>query len=904
MEDTFLSTNFCYSDDVVKHDALIAVGLFALLIFGWAIYLSTRLNTATLPQSKAQQAQVLSVDNLSTYSLMAESDASSSFFLSTRSPSQSLYDARISRESDALAFVQSGPLYSPSGFGQSTGGVQSLIPDSANQLSLIGSDSGQHYYFQQTGCNGIPVLSSILAMHTNNSNKIYAISGNLQKDSVSTCTPLINSNQAIDNARRSASQEFGESQLTDEEQGLYIVDMHLLGFEDSGKYLAYGVRVCDSYLRCSVYFIDSQTGKDVYSYKLYQSEINRRVSKNNIVRNEGDSEESDNDVNKLYDLLGETYEFFSSDFGRDGIDGSGGPIRASITSCREAGGAAVWTGSNIRVCPSFLVNDVVAHEFAHGVTQYSIGGTLSGNEQGALNEALSDVYSYGVDEDWTMGEDSRAGVIRNLENPPAVRDRIGPQADRMFSANYYCGSADNGGVHHNSGVLSKAFSLMVQGGDFNGCSVSGIGREKAHEIIYKAETVYLRGNSRANFGDMYRAVMSACSDIYSSEDSAECQAVKSAMQATEMDQQDSRSTKSPVCRSVSARTPECAGEGQTTPTPGGSSPSPTSGQETPSPSPEMSPTPTPAGYSYELELDPLDGFEKLFFSGKVNIEYDGQLYTLSSEIKLKEYSDLIPFNQRNYESGVWGRLIGPDVIDTGEFSLIDKDNYVFSNNFSIAKDLSEYPTYVVYAEFSGEGGDYPIFASFAENEDNSPESVVLDLSLRFQGISRKPQGAANMLVKVGLASESQETKFTTVLVKSDENGVWRGKAVFDKSILADNPAVDKYKLFIKGPRHSQKRICTSSPQESEPGSYTCSGFNVKLEKGINKLDLTGITLLAGDTWPQDGVINSVDMALIRNNLNSAHPEVLTRADLNMDGIINAVDDSLIISALSIRVDEE
>ena len=51
------------------------------------------------------------------------------------------------------------------------------------------------------------------------------------------------------------------------------------------------------------------------------------------------------------------------------------------------------------------------------------------------------------------------GAIRNMKNPPAFGD-----PDRIGSPNYYCGLQDNGGVHINSGVPNKNFTLLVDGG--------------------------------------------------------------------------------------------------------------------------------------------------------------------------------------------------------------------------------------------------------------------------------------------------------------------------------------------------------------------------------------------------------------------------------------------------------
>ena len=51
--------------------------------------------------------------------------------------------------------------------------------------------------------------------------------------------------------------------------------------------------------------------------------------------------------------------------------------------------------------------------------------------------------------------------------------------------------ADSGGVHINSGIPNHAYALMVDGGSYNGRTVTGIGLAKAAKIRYRALTTYL-----------------------------------------------------------------------------------------------------------------------------------------------------------------------------------------------------------------------------------------------------------------------------------------------------------------------------------------------------------------------------------------------------------------------------
>jgi len=118
------------------------------------------------------------------------------------------------------------------------------------------------------------------------------------------------------------------------------------------------------------------------------------------------------------------------------------------------------------------------------------------------------------------------------------------------------------------------------------------------------------------------------------------------------------------------------------------------------------------------------------------------------------------------------------------------------------------------------------------------------------------------------------------------------------------PPGSGYHILIKGPKHIQKKICEEKPQETYPGSYHCLEGKITLKEGVNNFDFSGIYLLVGDLPDQDGIVNSYDVSLIRNNLNKADADSLRVADLNLDGIVNSQDYSLIIAALSIRTDEE
>lgn len=184
-------------------------------------------------------------------------------------------------------------------------------------------------------------------------------------------------------------------------------------------------------------------------------------------------------------------------------------------------------------------------------------------------------------------------------------------------------------------------------------------------------------------------------------------------------------------------------------------------------------------------------------------------------------------------------------------------------------------------------------------------SVGFSFKLRFQGIQRKPDDKYNkMSVKLTLVdAQNTATKITTNAdFTADSSGIWTGTANFAGASLTKT-----YKILVKGPKHIQKKICNITPTESTPGAYHCeAGNTIALTSANMTLDFSGILLFVGDLPPQDGVVDSYDLSLIRNCIkdNPTSNDCVNKADVNLDGRVDAQDYALAIAALSVRYDEE
>ncbi|HEY5984310.1 MAG TPA: M4 family metallopeptidase, partial [Anaerolineales bacterium] len=258
-----------------------------------------------------------------------------------------------------------------------------------------------------------------------------------------------------------------------------------------------------------------------------------------------------------------THDFYLAKHGRDSLDNAGLTIISSVNYGHNYKNA-FWNGAQMVYGDNMAADDVVGHELTHGVTQYE-SNLFYWYQSGAINESLSDVWGelydqqngYGSDAPanrWQLAEDSALGVIRSMSDPPAYGD-----PDTMTSANYYVGTADGGGVHTNSGLNNKAAYLMVDGGTFNGRTITALGADKTLAVYYEAQTHLL--TSGADYLDLYNDLYQACLNLVGGVAgiaASDCQEVRDATDAVEMNLQPAAdfNTDAPFCPSgdISATT--------------------------------------------------------------------------------------------------------------------------------------------------------------------------------------------------------------------------------------------------------------------------------------------------------------------------------------------------------------
>jgi Zn-dependent metalloprotease len=248
-----------------------------------------------------------------------------------------------------------------------------------------------------------------------------------------------------------------------------------------------------------------------------------------------------------------TWDYYKLVHGRNGIANDGKGALSRVHYGRSYANA-FWSDSCF--CMTFgdgdgrsifpLVDlDVAGHEMSHGVTSRTANLTYSG-ESGGLNEANSDIFGTMVEfyannsgdvPDYLIGEKL---YMSNPGGTKALRYMYKPSLDGA-SPDCYISTIGSKDVHYSSGVANHFFYLLAEGTaaktfsngsttspTCNGSTLTGIGRDAAQKIWYRALTVYM--TSSTNYHGARVATISAANDLFGA-GSANASAVAAAWNA-------------------------------------------------------------------------------------------------------------------------------------------------------------------------------------------------------------------------------------------------------------------------------------------------------------------------------------------------------------------------------------
>ncbi|GAA4349337.1 hypothetical protein GCM10023145_10830 [Angustibacter luteus] len=243
-----------------------------------------------------------------------------------------------------------------------------------------------------------------------------------------------------------------------------------------------------------------------------------------------------------------TWDFYKNVMGRNGIFNNGTGVRSRV----HYGNAyvnAFWDGSQMTYgdgsgnARPLVEIDVAAHEMSHGVTENTAGLAYTG-DAGGLNEATSDIFGTSVEfyennasdvGDYLIGEK----ININGNNTP-LRYQDKPSRDGT-SPDCWSTNTKNLDPHYSSGVGNHWFYLASEGSGaktINGVSynsptcnsstVTGIGRDAASKIWYRALSTYMV--SSETYPQARNSTIKAAIDLYGAS-SSQCAGVAAAWSA-------------------------------------------------------------------------------------------------------------------------------------------------------------------------------------------------------------------------------------------------------------------------------------------------------------------------------------------------------------------------------------
>ncbi|MFD9484524.1 M4 family metallopeptidase [Streptomyces sp. NPDC059991] len=256
-----------------------------------------------------------------------------------------------------------------------------------------------------------------------------------------------------------------------------------------------------------------------------------------------------------------TLDFYKKALGRNGIKNDGAGARAMVHFGTNVGNAFWYSdcgcmlygdGDGQTFTKPLVVLDVTGHELSHGVVDATANlqptrvdeNDNQFGEAGSLNESLADIFGSAVEfqtnnpnnePNYLMGE--KLGLaqtfLRRLDKPSL--DTLEGTVDYWSAASY------DTEVHAGSGVSSHAYYLLAEGSGkktigtvdydsptYDGSTVTGIGRDKATQIFYRALSRYMV--STTDFHDARTATLKAATDLYGA-NSAEYKTVDKAWAA-------------------------------------------------------------------------------------------------------------------------------------------------------------------------------------------------------------------------------------------------------------------------------------------------------------------------------------------------------------------------------------
>lgn len=278
-------------------------------------------------------------------------------------------------------------------------------------------DSRSYVRYRQTYA-GLEVFGAEVIVQVNAVGGIAAVMSDIMRDTEALDTGKISLNPSIDpfTAQEKAIEwlaaqheqlEFEASDAT-----LMVFDPPVVGWKGPTK-LVWHIDVTNvGELRVQEFvLVDAHDGTIAFYYSRICYALNRQiydydgseVAAEKVI----DEEDLENypyptnptivDADRAYVYLGDAYEFYDVNHGRDGYKDD--PLEPEIAMVRYTGDPhTAWFGDHMKIGPGWVTDDVVGHEFTHGVTFATSKLIYAATESGAISESFSDMWGEWIDQ--------------------------------------------------------------------------------------------------------------------------------------------------------------------------------------------------------------------------------------------------------------------------------------------------------------------------------------------------------------------------------------------------------------------------------------------------------------------------------------------------------------------------
>ena len=396
---------------------------------------------------------------------------------------------------------------------------------------------------------GVPVFGAQVVVQVGADSGIHAIVSDIMRDTRAlddgaiSLAPAVSSAAAVTRASQELGRVAGVNPANFSVLGNAALEVYrpaVLGLEGQTK-LVWRFRLVagGSVPADFEVLVDAHAGEVAFYYSRLENALDRQVFDANgtfvkpgtPARVEGGGATGIADVDAAYEFLGDTYNFYLEQHGWDSYDGDGSPVIATVNlpfdnACWGCSFDPKTVGTDEVNETSFgagwAIDDMVAHELTHGLTQETSGLIYFGFS-GAINESFSDMWGEWVDLTndngndsaavrWFIAEDLSAPILTRIgldPRTPGIRSMKDPtifgDPDRLGSPFLFDTTSfiDNGGVHFNSGIGNKLAYLLTDGDTFNGFTVQGMGIPATADLMFGTQFLL---TASADYHDLFLAL--------------------------------------------------------------------------------------------------------------------------------------------------------------------------------------------------------------------------------------------------------------------------------------------------------------------------------------------------------------------------------------------------------------